>query len=124
MARVITNLIIDQQPLRDWLDQPNTTIIIVIGNGQGALEARAQISYILGSQSAGNYVNVEFGFTTNAKTIKPDLLRKKITGFEDYALISISPESKKLITNVLDNDLIGLPGWIQQAIIEALNAKL
>ena len=122
MDRVITNLDIDLQPLRNWLNQTTTTILIVIGNGPGAQEAREQINEILASQAAGNYVNVEFGFTTNAARITPVLLTKNITGFEEYALISISPDPKKLITKVVDSDLIGLPGWIQQAIIEALAA--
>ena len=118
MARVITNLTIDLQPLKNWLTQSGTTILIVIGNGKGAGEAKVQIKKIL-DEAGDEYPDVEFGYTTQANTIKPDLSGKGITGFEEFALISISPSSKKLVSTVLDSDLIGNPGWIQQAITEA-----
>ncbi len=121
MPREITNLDINLHPLTNWLNQPTTTILIVIGNGAGAKEAIAQIKRIL-EESEDDYPNVAFGCTATASRIKADLFSKGIIDFEKYSLISISPDPKKLISKVEDPELIGKPGWIQQAIIEAESA--
>ena len=118
MAREITNLDIDHPSLQKWLSQSATIILIVIGNGTGAGEAKAQIKKIL-DEAGDEYPDVAFGCTTLTNTIKTDLSDKGITGFEEFALISISPNPKKLVTTVKDTELIGKPGWIQQAITEA-----
>ncbi len=106
------------QPLRDWLGKPTITIILVIGKGKGANQTRERIKAIL-QDPDNQYPDVRFGSAVASSTIAPVMSGPYLSDYRGYALLSISPQPKKLKTRMNDADLVDKPGSVQQAIVEA-----